>query len=448
VSGFLSPAGATVLLPLLAAAVLAALPQRPMATTLNVACAAATFALACSLPWQRGTRAPLLVDAPAALSAILVSLVAMTSAWCMAIDGETKGMRLRFSLFQALLAITMLALLSDDLVGAWMAMGAGLLVAVAAVGLPLTADSIGAAARYLILGSVGLALAMFGVVVLYLATPPSLLESSDLAQDKGAFEPDLLRLAFVLLVLGFGTLAGVAPMHGWVPAVTAAGAAPVSTMFIGATGLAPLLIILRLRHVLALYMDAHGPGVLLLTLGVASLLLGAFGAWHESEAKRAFAYAGIGQAGVVLFSFGLGSEAAIFAGVMVLTLNTLTRPALFMPAHCVRGARLTHVAAIAAVAGLPPFGLFAGWYLVFAAAVEQSAWLALPLGTGLVAFAVALIAKPFAASKAPTNNRARKAASVMALTPAWLHLAVGMLLGLAMPAFLARWFDLVAQALR
>jgi hydrogenase-4 component F len=447
VSAFLPPAGAIVLLPLMTAIVLAALPQRRIAAWLNVAAAAATFALACALPWQRGTWAPLLIDPPAELFAILVSFVAVTSAWCAAIDEEAKGMRLRFPLFQVLLAFTLMALLCNDLGGAWTVVEAGLLAAVVATGLPLTDASIAAASRYLIVGSIGLALAMFGSVVLYLATRPTLLEWNDLAQTAATFDSGLLRLGFVLLVLGFGTLAGIAPMHGWVPGVTAEGAASISTMFIGATALAPLLIILRLRHLLALHAELVAPEALLLTLGLASLLLGAFGVWRETEAKRMFAYAGIGQAGVALFSFGLGSGSAIFAGVMLLTLLMLTRPALFIGTHRARAARVTHAAAIGAMAGLPPFGLFAGWYLVFAAAVERNAWLALPLAASLIAFAVALIAKLLAISQTTTDDP-RAASDVIALAPAWLHLAIGMLIGYGMPASLARWFEVVAQSLR
>lgn len=446
-SAFLPPAGAIVVLPLLTAILLAVLPQRPITAWLNVAGAAATFALACALPWQQGTRAPLLVDPPVELFAILVSFVAVTSAWCAAIDEETKGMRLRFPLFQVLLAFTLMALLCNDLGSTWIAIEAGLLAAVVATGSPLTGASIAAASRYLIVGSIGLALAMFGSVVLYLATRPTLLEWNDLAQTTATFDPGLLRLGFVLLVLGFSTLAGIVPMHGWVPGVTAEGAAPISTMFIGATALAPLLIILRLRHVLALHAELVAPGMLLLTLGLASLLLGAFGVWHETEAKRVFAYAGIGQAGVALFSFGLGSESAIFAGVILLTLQTLTRPALFIGTHRARAARVTHAAAIGAMAGLPPFGVFAGWYLVVVATLEQRAWLALALGGGLIALAAALIAKLVAMPKTATND-ARKALAVTALAPAWLHLAVGMLIGYAMPGSLARWFEVVAQSLR
>jgi hydrogenase-4 component F len=444
---FLSPAGAIVLLPCLAAIVLALLPQRPLAPWLNLAAASATFVLACSLPWQHGTRALLLVDAPAALFAILLGFVAATSAWCMVTDDEAKGMRLRFPLFQALIALTMLALLCNDLAGAWIAIEAGLLVAVVAVGLPLTPESVSAASRYLILGSVGLALAMFGSVVVYLAVRPGLVNWSSLPQAAAAFDPGLLRLGFVLLVLGFGTLAGIAPMHGWVAGVTAAGAAPISTMFIGATTLAPLLVILRLRHVMALQREVVAPWALLLTLGLASLLLGAFGVWRETDAKRVFAYAGIGQTGAAVFSLGLGSEAAVFAGVMLLTLNMLTRPALFVRTYCVRGARLTHVAAIAAMAGLPPFGIFAAWYLVLVAAVQRNAWLALPLGAGLIALAAALIAKLLEACRTMKDD-ARSISSVIALVPAWLCLATGMLIGYAMPASLARWFEQIAQSLR
>jgi hydrogenase-4 component F len=447
VGEFLTPTGSVVLLPLLAGLVLAALPQRRVAVWLNLAATTATFALACRLPWQLGARPLLLVDPPAAQMAILASFVGTTSAWSMAVEADAGDMRLRHLLFQVLLALTLLALLCNDLGDIWICLEAALLIAVVTVAMPLTGEAVAAAWRYLLVGAVGLALAMFGSVALYLAARPALLTWSSLAQTGAGPDVGLLNVAFVLLVIGFGALAGLAPMHGWVPEVTAAGVAPIATVFTAGMQLAPLLVVFRLRRVVAAHAEALAPGPLLLVLGLASLLVGAIGVWREREAKRVFAFAGIAQSGVTLFAIGLGSAAAVFAGIVLLTLQTLTRPTLFPCAQHLRGRRLTLLAAVTAMAGLPPFGIFAGWFLVLNATAGTKPWLLLPLGAGLVLFAWALVARLVALfPSAPRAERDGK--KIVVLAPVWLQLVAGTVLGYAMPASLAAWFAAVASALR
>jgi hydrogenase-4 component F len=423
VGELLTPAGSVVLLPLLAGLVLAVLPQRRAAVWLNLAATTATFALACRLPWQLGARTFLLVDPPAVQMAMLASFVGTTSAWSMAVEADGGNMRLRHLLFQVLLALTLLALLCNDLGDIWICLEAALLIAVVTVAMKLTADAVAAAWRYLLVGAVGLALAMFGSVFLYLAARPAPLTWTGLAQSGAWPDAGLLNLAFPLMVIGFGALAALAPI---------------------ATGmqLAPLLVLFRLRRVAAAHAEALAPAPLLLVLGLAALLAGAIGVWREREAKRVFALAGIAQTGVTVFAIGLGSAAAVFAGIVLLTLQTLTRPAL-LP----RGGRLTLLAAVAAMAGLPPFGIFAGWFLVLNATAGTKPWLLLPLGAGLVLFAWALVARLVALF--PSASRAeRNGEKIFVLAPVWLQLAAGTVLGYAMPASLATWFAAVAGALR
>ncbi len=366
-----------VLVPLVGAAVLAAVPHRAASAWLNIAVATATFALACRLPWQLGARAFLLVDLPAAHFSIIGGFVGVVGAWFGRADG-----RRHFVVFQLLLGFSLAALLANDFPAAWICIAASVIVAAVAIGLPLTADAVAAAWRFFLLSGVGVALALFGTVALYLASRSAY---------SGAFDGGLLNLAFVLIVIGYGTVAVLAPMP--------------------AAALAPLLLILRLRTLVAAQAGALSPGPLLLVLGLSMLIVAALLLLREREAGSGLAFAGIGQLGVAIFAFGLGTEAAMFAGILQLTLLTLTRAALL---------ERPPIAAVIAIAGLPPFGLFVSFFLVMMATVTTAPWLALPLGVGFAAFAWALLA-----------NLEKFQAT--APTPVFLLLAVVVVLGIAMP---------------
>nr|WP_283949525.1 hydrogenase 4 subunit F [Limobrevibacterium gyesilva] len=479
----LSPAGMVVLAPLLAAAVLAAVPRRDIAAWINIAAAAAAaFALACRLPWEMGAGTLLLVDPLAAHMAILTSFVGMTTAWFsrdyVAVEEaagrlDARGLRQYHALFQAFLGFMLLALLSNNLGVTWVAIEAATIAAVLVVGLPRTEEAVEAAWKFFILCGVGIALALFGTIVLYLAALPALgpglpaMSWSALAPAAAQCRGTLLNLAFVFLLLGYGTKAGLAPLHAWMPDAHAEGPTPVSAVLSGSILNVALFVILRLRSLLAENADAIAPGPPIMVLGLLSVLLAAFSLWRRRDVKRFFAFSTIEQSGVAAFAFGLGGASAIFAGLLHLTLHTLTKAAIFqcvgracqlkggqkfvdigglIASHRLLG--LTLAAGIVAVAGLPPFGLFTSEFLVVVETVRRLPVLIVPLGIGLVVGAWALAARLIALCLGPPTPDRGPAPSAAALAPAWLHLAVVLVLGLMMPASIVAWFAAIAGAVR
>jgi hydrogenase-4 component F len=470
--------GAVILVPLLCGAVLALVPGSAVAAWIGIAASTATFALACRLPWLQGAGSLLLVDPLSAHMTMLTAFVAMTTAWFsrsyVAVElasGRLDAWRLRqyHALYQAFVGFMLLAILSNNLGVTWVAIEAATIATVIIIGLPRTADAVEASWKFFILCGVGIALAFFGTMVLYLAALPALppglapMSWNALAGAAAHCRGTLLNLAFVFLLIGYGTKAGLAPLHAWMPDAHAEGPTPVSAVLSGSILNVALTVILRVRNLLAANADAIDPGPPIMALGLLSVLMAAFSLWRRRDVKRFFAFSTIEQSGLTAFAIGLGGAAATFAAILHLTLHTLAKAAVF---QCVgratqlkggqrfldisglaRGHRalgLTLAAGIIAVMGLPPFGLFSSDLLVAVATIRQQPWLALPLGLGLTVGGWALGARLISLCFGPASPDRGPAPGLLALAPAWLHLALVVVIGLAMPAALTAWFTLIA----
>jgi hydrogenase-4 component F len=451
--------GLVVTLPLLAAFAAALMPRPRVGAWLAVGGSAAAFASACMLRWQSGAGAPPEVDPLSVHFALLIAFLAATTAWggrdhVNAVLGTGARARTYHALFLVLVAALLLSALSDRIGLGWFGLNAAMLAAAVAVGLAGTGPAVAAAIRLLLAGGIGMALALFGSVLIYLAARPVLgagitaMGWHALADAAPVAPAQLLNLGFVLLLAGYGTLAAVAPLHLWLAAAMAEAPSPLAAMLSGALPVAALVPILRARSLLAANPAAMAPGPPLLAFGLISVLLGGFSLWRQREAMPRIACAGTAQRGVAVFAFGIGGVAATFAGVLHLTLLALATAAAVqcaIPTRRNEGAAqmkpaLTRGAALVALAGLPPFGLFTSLFLIFAAAARQVPWLALPLGVGLAVSAAALAARLRLRDRCATVN-------VAALVPAWLHLALMLLFGLAMPGAVVIWFTDVARTL-
>ncbi len=461
-----------VLLPLLAAAGVAFIPRAEAASWVVIAASLGTFALTWRLPGaDAGTL--MLNDALSAHVSILTAFVGVMTAWFSRFHmlrelgadriGE-RAMRQYHALFLAFLGFMLLALLADNLGVAWVAIEAATITGVLVVALSRTPGALEAAWKYFVLCGVGVAMALFGVIVVYLAALPATgpglpaMSWTALAAAAPRVHAPLLNLAFVFLLVGYGTKAGLAPLHSWLADAHAEGPTPVSAVLSGSVLNVALVVILRLRGLLAANPAAMAPGPPIMLLGLLSVLLAAFGLWRRGDIKRFFALSSIEQNGLVAVAFGLGGSVAVFAGVLHMTLHTLAKAAIY---QCVghvsqikasqrlrdigglvaghRLLALTLGAAIVAVAGLPPFGLFTSGFLILTEAVRRAPLLALPLCLGLLVGIWALLARLIGLLDAPATPDRGPAVPPRALLPAWLLLAVVLAAGLAMPGPLGAW---------
>ncbi len=432
--------------PFLAAALLSFVPVRAGAWT-GFGAALVAFGLVCRLAVAGGA------DALGTALALVAAFVGATTAWFAAhelgIEQGPRPARVANALFQAVLGGALLATLADNLGVGWIALEVGTAAAAAGVALPRTTAAVEASWRYLVVCGVALGLTLFGIVVLTAAALPTLgsgwaaMSWSGLARAAPGAQPVLLNLAFCLLLVGWGTLAALVPLHGWMPPAQAHG--PVAISGILATLLlnAALANLLRLRGVMVACPGAMAPGPALVVLGLASVLGSALLLWRRRDTRQFFAVSTVGEGGLAATAFGLGG-AAIFAGVLHLVLHTLVKAALLQGAGRVtlapgglwrmdRAAAALVLAAGISVAGLPPAGVFSSEFLVLAEAMRQAPVVAFLAGAGVVVSAWAVIARLQRLMLGPAAPGAAPPIRQAALLGAWVNLALGLVLALAMP---------------
>lgn len=386
--------------------------------------------------------------------------------------GRLTSPNLRFyhAMFQSLMCAMNLALLASNIGLMWVAVEVATLTTVLMVGIYRTRDALEAAWKYFILGSVGIALALFGTILVYMAAEPVLGEGynamvwSALMQQAPQFSPRLLNVAFIFLMLGYGTKVGLAPMHAWLPDAHAEGPTPISAVLSGLLLNVALYAVLRFKMLLTANSAAITPGPMLMVLGLASLIFAAVMLYRRDDIKRLFAYSSIEHMGIIAFAFGVGGPLANFAGLLHMTLHSLTKSAIFFTVgHIaqvkgtqkiaeIRGLTESHpmlgwglVLGVLAICGMPPLGLFMSEFLLVSSTFAQQPWLALPLVVGLLlAFGALLLRLTSMAFGEPSRSVGNVEASVI---PLFAHLGLVLIAGLYFPSYLVAWFQNVARLL-
>jgi hydrogenase-4 component F len=386
--------------------------------------------------------------------------------------GRLTSAYLRFyhALYQILMFAMNLALLSNNIGLMWVAIEIATLTTVMMVGMYRTHASLAAAWKYFILGSVGIALALFGTILVYIAAQPVIGEGTDamvwtllLARASG-FDPALLNIAFIFLLLGYGTKVGLFPMHAWLPDAHAEGPTPISAVLSGLLLNVALYALLRFKMLLAANPAALAPGPLMVTLGLVSLVFAAFMLYRRRDIKRMFAYSSIEHMGIITFAFGMGGPLANFAGLLHMVMHSLTKSAIFFAVgHIaqvkgtqriadIRGLTVTHpglgwglVIGVVAIAGLPPLGIFMSEFLVVTSTFARAPLLAIVLVFGLlVAFGALLMRLNGLAFGEPRGSTTPAGSSY---APMYVHLGLVFAAGLYLPPPLVAWFQHVASLL-
>ena len=333
------------LIPAVAAALLAALPGYRLSARLNVLAAFLSCATAVSLFVVQPTSGPyLLVDDLNKVFIVLTTFVGFTTSVFSAsyIDHEIEIGRLtptfvRFyhAMYQVLMFAMNLALVANNIGLMWVAIELATLTTVLMVGIYRTHEALEAAWKYFILGSVGIALALFGTILVYMAARPVIGEGlyamvwTVLVTQAANFDPALLNVAFVFLLLGYGTKVGLAPLHAWLPDAHAEGPTPISAVLSGLLLNVALYALLRFKMLLALNPAAIAPGPLMVTMGLISCVFAAFMLYRRRDIKRMFAYSSIEHMGIIVFAFGMGGPLANFAALLHMTMHSLTKSAIF-----------------------------------------------------------------------------------------------------------------------
>ena len=418
--------------PLAGAGVLALFGHRERAAEVNIAFSLATLIAAAFLTAIVIADGPLLVlqeqffvDSLNVFLVALTAFVAFTTALFarpyMRIERDlgkmtAPRMRLFHSMYQLFSFTMLLALLTNNMGLLWVAMEAATLATVLLVAVYRTPASLEAAWKYFILCGVGIAQALFGTILLYLAAERVVpvegagLLWTHLVAVKGDLEPTVIALSFVFLLVGYGTKVGLAPLHNWLPDAHAEGPTPISAVLSGLLLNVALYAVLRCKVLADGALETRFAGDLMMGFGLLSVVLAAFFLSRQRDIKRMFAYSSIEHMGLITFAFGMGGPIASFAGLLHMTVHSLVKSAIFFTVgHAAQKAGTQVMENIRglikvspavgwglmigtlAILGMPPFGVFASEFLILTTAMREYPWttplLLLSLG---VAFAAVL----------------------------------------------------------
>ena len=471
--------------PLVGAAVLAVLGARRFAPALNVAFSLVTFLAACALTAHvigagnlSFAHEQFFIDPFNVFLVTLTALVGLTTAIFsrpyMRIEMEhgrirAPQLRLYHSMYQLFMTTMLVALTTNNMGLLWVAMEAATLSTVLLVTLYRTGPSLEAGWKYFVLCGVGIAQALFGTILLYFAAEHvlgaegvSALLWTHLNGVKGSLEPKVLSLAFVFLLVGYGTKVGLAPLHNWLPDAHAEGPTPISAVLSGLLLNVALYAVVRCKVLIEGSLHSALPAQMLMGFGLLSVVLAAFFLWRQRDIKRLFAYSSIEHMGIITFAFGMGGAVANFAALLHMTVHSLTKSAIFFAAgHAAQksGSQLIDnirglitlsptvgwglMMGSLAILGLPPFGVFASEFLILTTAMRQQPWatpiLLMALGVAFAAIFGRVQPMVFG------ETSARRLPHPPALLPVFVHLALVLALGLYIPPYLAEWYRAAAR---
>jgi hydrogenase-4 component F len=471
---------AVIAIPFAAALALALLPGYRLTAALNVLASFLTLVAGINLFWiGHGHDVYLIVDDVNIVFIVLNTLVGFTAAWFSASyigheieTGRITQVSVRFyhAMYQAMIGAMNVALLSNNIGLLWVGLELATLITVVMVGLYRTPEAIEAAWKYFILGSVGISLAFFGTILTYLAGQAALGEGMPamswnlLYANADKLDVALLNLSFVFLLVGYGTKVGLAPLHAWLPDAHSEGPTPISAVLSGLLLNVALYALLRFKMLIAANPLAMRPGPILVVMGLVSLIFAAFMLYQRRDIKRLFAYSSIEHMGLITFAFGMGGPLANFAGLLHMTMHSLTKSAIFFAVghvaqakgtqriNDIRGLSVTHPGlaiglglGVFAIAGLPPFGIFMSEFLILTTTFAREPGLAILTAFGLVVAFGALLLRVqgmvFGPPSEPSN--VVKASSF----PFALHLLLVLIAGLFLPATLVAWFQRAAEVM-
>ncbi|MEX2239678.1 MAG: hydrogenase 4 subunit F [Burkholderiales bacterium] len=470
--------------PLTGAIALALVGQRRHAPELNIAFSLGTFLAAALLTARVVAAGPLFalgrefaIDALNVFLVALTAFVALTTAIFsrpyMRVEQEhgrmtPRRLRLYHSMYQLFSFTMLLALTTNNMGILWVAMEAATLATVMLVSVYRTAASLEAAWKYFILCGVGIAQALFGTVLLYMAAERAgagaegALLWTHLDTIKTSLDPRIMALAFAFLFVGYGTKVGLVPVHNWLPDAHAEGPTPVSAVLSGLLLNVALYAVLRCK---VLTDGALGPGLagqMMMAFGLLSVVVAAFFLSRQRDVKRMFAYSSIEHMGLITFAFGVGGPVATFAGLLHMTVHSLVKSAIFFAVgHAAQHAGTQVMSEIRglvranptvgwglmlgslAILGMPPFGVFASEFLILTTTMREQPWatpfLLVALGVAFASVFQRVQPMVFGATDL------KPLPHPPALVPVFVHLGLGLMLGLYIPPYLEGWYREAAR---
>lgn len=398
---------------------------------------------------------------------IVYPVVAIYSHWYVGAErlgdnGEERYRREFLALTNGFACAEAVVPLLTNLAGMWVALEVTTVLAALLVRLQGTDAALEAAWKYILIASCGLALGLVGVIVLY-ASGTSVL-GAHYNPQWGTFiaaahrlDPDAVRIAFILALIGFGTKMGLAPMHTWLPDAHGAGPTPTSAMLSGVLLSDALYVVLRFASIANAVVGVVMTQRLFFIMGLLSLALGAFFLLRQRDIKRMLAYSSIEHMGIVACGLAFGVSFAVIGALLHAITHSAAKSLAFLSAG-----RLAHrfdtreiagmrggiavlpvsgtifMLAALALAGMPPFGPFRSELMILVGGFGSSQWYlaAVFLALLIVAFAGLVRWGTFVCAGEPPAEVKRGEHAVMPALALIVGFAIVLGLGLAVPSAL------------
>jgi hydrogenase-4 component F len=321
----------------------------------------------------------------------------------------TERVKLFYILLHLFLLAMFTAVTANNPIIAWIAVEATTLSTAFLICFYKKPASIEAAWKYLIINSVGLLLAFLGTM-LFIAiamkggATSEWLNWQDILAVAGNINPDIAKVAFIFVLLGYGTKMGLAPMHTWLPDAHSKAPVPVSSLLSGVLLSVAFFVILRFRAVVDIAAGQNFAQSLFIFFGLLSIIISATIILRQKNYKRLLAYSSVEHMGIVALGFGFGGLGA-FAGLLHIFYHGLAKSILFLSSGNIflkygttkiakvkgvlKALPITGVLFILgflAIVGLPPFGIFFTEFYIFSAGFQSHPYLA-----GIAAFVLILV---------------------------------------------------------
>ncbi len=421
----------------------------------------------------------IIVDMPGAWVTLCTAIVYLLASiysvgYMRLLEGEGEKLWSFYALFSSFALTILLSAVMNNAGLYWIVIELTTLVSTFLVGFERAAESVEAAWKYIIIVSAGISLALLGTVLFYwsgsfVLGPVYDMTWSALQQSASRMNPALVILAYLLVLIGYGTKVGLAPMHTWLPDAHSESPAPVSAMLSGALLNAAMLGIVRYLAVA----DSAGVGsfarTVLVALGVLSLVIGALFIVRQDGIKRLMAYSSVEHMGVIALGVGFGGLFGVAGALYHMLNHSLNKSLMFFGAgNVMRSFGTKEIAEIrdvwrfypvqgslwlagaAAITGAPPFGLFLSELIILRGGLEaRYAWAVAAMLILLIVIFVGFLNhfREMYFPPAGPSGTCRVALSAWCIAPMWLALAPLLLFGLWWPSAMWQHFSAIAHTL-
>jgi len=385
----------------------------------------------------------------------------------------TPGKLCRYYGFFNLFLFTMLwTVTANDIIMMWVGIEATTLGSAFLVGFYGQRASLEAAWKYVVICTVGVAFALYGTMLVYAEASAVMPDPHDaslwtsLVSHAASLNPGVMRLAFVFVLIGFGTKAGLFPMHAWLPDAHSEAPSPVSALLSGVLVNCALFVLLRYSAITTQATGPDFPHTLFLVLGGLSVAAGALLIYVQTDLKRLFAYSTTENVGLIVLGLGIGGPFGVAAAILQMINHSLTKTLLFCGTgnvlmkygtrdlRSIKGLSATApvsgallIAGALALCGIPPFNIFVSEFMLVTAGLRAGyGWLMVICLLLLTVTLAALLRFIGGSLLGPRpEGLARGDVSAFALAPMAALLAVILLFGVALPQPVARLVESAAS---